>query len=159
MDLWNSAVNRLQKFRQLAPADRRILISSFFMLPLVTILVRTTGLRRSQKILYQLVPHKSLPNANDNSSLKRAYRTAWLVDVAAREGLGTSHCLQKSLVLWWQLLRLGIEGEIYFGVRKDMGNLKAHAWVEFHSIVLNDNDDVRQHYSTFDSAINTLKRL
>jgi hypothetical protein len=45
-------------------------------------------------------------------------------------------CLPRAVVLWWQLRRHGLDGEIRFGARTDQGRFEAHAWVEYQGEAL-----------------------
>ncbi len=54
-----------------------------------------------------------------------------MVNIAALRGPFRPTCLERSLVLWWLLQRDGIQSDLRIGVRKDEGELKAHAWVEY----------------------------
>jgi hypothetical protein len=60
-----------------------------------------------------------------------AERIARLVAIAAHRGPYRATCLRQSLSLCWLLLRRGIPAEIRIGVRKEGGELQAHAWVEY----------------------------
>jgi hypothetical protein len=75
------------------------------------------------------------------------------VEAAARRVPGRVSCLHKSLTLWWLLRRRGVGAELRVGVRKPGSRLEAHAWVERDGMVLNDDPDVRQRFSSFDRAI------
>jgi hypothetical protein len=57
------------------------------------------------------------------------------------------------MTLWWMLRREGVEGELHIGARKQGTRFEAHAWVELDGQVLNDGEEVHQHYARFDSPI------
>ena len=80
---------------------------------------------------------------------------ATMVEIAAQRGPYQARCLQKSLVLWWVLRRHGIAADVWFGVCKEGSRLDAHAWVECRGVVLNDKDDVREHFAAFKSPVSS----
>jgi hypothetical protein len=53
-----------------------------------------------------------------------------LVRVAAANGICETTCLPRSLVLCTLLRRRGAEATLRLGVRKQAGDIEAHAWVE-----------------------------
>ena len=77
-----------------------------------------------------------------------ANRIARLVAIAAYHGPYRATCLRQSLALWWLLRRRGIPAELRIGVRKDDGELQAHAWVEHDGQALNDAQNATA-YSAF----------
>jgi len=54
-----------------------------------------------------------------------------LVDIAARHHLYSMGCLRYALVLRWLLARHGIYAQLRFGVKREAGNISAHAWLEY----------------------------
>jgi hypothetical protein len=71
------------------------------------------------------------------------------VDLASRHGVYSGTCLSRSLLLWWLLLRCGLESELRFGAQVTDGKLDAHAWVEFAGQPLNEDESVRWRYAGF----------
>lgn len=70
-----------------------------------------------------------------------ARRLGVAVDRAARFGVFRPLCLVRSLALHQMLERRGIAGSrIRIGVRRDDGQLMAHAWVEYGGTVIGDRD-------------------
>ena len=80
----------------------------------------------------------------------------WLDPAADRHGLAHPSCLVKSLTLWWMLGRQGITSQLRVGIRKEAGNLEAHAWVERDGIALNEREERHHHYAAFDAALASL---
>ena len=118
-----SAWTKGRKFLRLPAAERRLLVRVLLLLPSVALALRLLGLRRCQGMLARLSP----PSPAAGLSTEAAAR---LVGVAARHAPCRANCLQRSLVLWWALRRLGRPGQLRIGVRKHEGRLEAHAWVE-----------------------------
>jgi hypothetical protein len=124
------------------------------LLPLIALVLRVTGLRRCQRALSQFVPRRSvLKTWQSEAALADARRISWLVGAATRRGVYPATCLTRSLVLWFLLRCEGIEGELRLGARKEAGRFEAHAWIELAGAVLNDSEDVRLMYATFDHAV------
>lgn len=82
--------------------------------------------------------------------------TAHMVNAADRHGMVHPTCLVKSLTLWWLLGRQGITSELRVGVRKQVGNLEAHSWVEREGLALNEPEERHRHYAAFDAALTSL---
>jgi hypothetical protein len=60
----------------------------------------------------------------------------------------TAVCLQRSAVLTKLLKKHGIKAQLVIGVKHFP--FRSHAWVEVDDIVVNDNQRVREVYSTID---------
>ena len=120
-----SARTRGRTFLRLPPGERHLFVGALLLLPTVALALRLLGLRRCQGLLARLSPSRPAPPAGP-----RAEDGARLVSAAARYGPWRANCLQRALVLWWALRRLGRPGELRIGVRKRGGRLEAHAWVE-----------------------------
>lgn len=135
--------------------ERPLLVIAPIALPLVALALKAWGLRRVRTRLE--VPSRRRPPMDVATRLATAQRVAWCVQVSAAYGPWPANCLQRSVVLCWQLARRGLEGDMCFGVRRtpDGGGVDFHAWVELDGVVLNDTRDVRSRYSTFTPAGST----
>lgn len=153
-----AAQTRSERLRQLTLRDVLRGVQALVYLPLAAVLLHRWGLQRTQRRLSARAP-ATVRSHTAAGSLDEVRRLAWVVDGTARRGPFRANCLQRSLVLWWFLLRRGIGSEIRIGVRRRPGapsgsrQLDFHAWVEFQGVVLNDRSDVREHFATFDRAI------
>jgi len=56
-------------------------------------------------------------------------------------------CLGRSVALCWLLRLQGIDAKVHIGVRKEHDCLDGHAWVQSGDLVINDTDDVGEHYT------------
>lgn len=139
---------KLRRFRRLDGPARGIFLRAAIALPIVSQSVRWRGFRATQGTLQKLgVPgRKRAPHDSSSAAV-----TARMVRAAVRHGLGHPSCLAESLTLWWLLARQGIPSEIRIGVRKQISNLEAHAWVESDGIVLNEPEGRHRHYAAFES--------
>jgi hypothetical protein len=124
------------------------------LLPLISLSLRIRGLRATQATLQNFFFLSNTENqvgerAADAERVRMAVR---MVNAAARYGLGSSSCLEKSLTLWWLLRREGIVSSVRIGARKVSGKFEAHAWVERDGAALNEPAAAHRHYATFDAA-------
>ena len=98
------------------------------------------------------------PRESDGSNCAQVTElTVRMLSAAARYGIGTPSCLEKSLALRWLLAKQGIATDLRIGVRKAGGKFEAHAWVEKGGRVLvSDFDAEHQHYAAFDASFSAL---
>jgi hypothetical protein len=147
-------VNRWSRYWRLSALERGLLWRALVLLPLTTIALRVLGFRRWHAALARLGSAEfSSAAVPARSPTEKAQLTTRLVQVASREGLCRTNCLEQSVVLWWLLRRQGISSDLRIGVCKSGDGVAAHAWVEIAGMVLNDAQDVHQHYAAFDRAI------
>jgi len=154
-----AAQTRSERLRRLRGRELLRGLQALAYLPLAAIMLDRWGLQRVQQRLVRRAPTRVTHLYADARSLDEARRLAWVVDGTARRGPWKANCLQRSLVLWWFLLRRGVSSEIRIGVRRRPGapsgsrQLDFHAWVECQGLVLNDRANVREVFATFDRAI------
>lgn len=141
-------LSNLNKVRQLPAKDRRWLFQSVLLLPVIHLALLLLGYSRLQGMMEKLAPLRSTKESVSDASLQRAREIARLVSIAAQHGPYKANCLRKSLLVWWFLRREGIPSEIRFGVRIVRGKIEAHAWLEYHSVIVNDSASVRHYYQT-----------
>ena len=87
------------------------------------------------------------------AALERAGLTARMVEAAGRECWVHAKCLERSLTAWWLVRRQHVPAQLRIGVRRDEGDLRAHAWVEVSGVVLNDNAEIFRGYKAFARAM------
>ena len=138
---------RARKFLALAPAERALLAQSALRLTITAGGLRLFGFKRIYAWLDRVGPEPEPPQAMDE-----ARRLADGVRRAARP-LPYASCLPRSLALWWLLRRRGIPANIHVGVKKEKGDFRAHAWVEYQEMVLADSEDVRHRFAPFDHPL------
>jgi len=134
------------KLRELRPAERRLLAFSLLALPLVAASVRLVGLRRTRNGLFRACA-VGVPRS---FGVSRPDTVARLVRVAARRGLVRVSCLPESLLLWWLLVRRGIEARLRVGVARPADGFRAHAWVELDGHALGPGTSPDRIFSAFD---------
>lgn len=134
-------MSRLRKLANLEFSEVVLLINFFMLLPLMALLLKIMGLRRSQQALSVLTTKEITVSIDLNDSLiYEAKRLAWLISIASSHGLCSTNCLHRSLALWFVLRFRGINSDIRLAVRNPESGFEAHAWLEINGHVLNDNE-------------------
>jgi hypothetical protein len=147
----------LRGWQHLTWIERSQLFQAFFLLPLMIPGLRLLGLQRMQKLMVLGFP-RNLDSArkrvNNNKALPECQNITRIVNIAVVHSPIYSTCLRKSLVLWWLLGQAGFDADLRLGAQKEEGKFEAHAWVEYRGTVLNDTQDVKQRFATFDAPVN-----
>lgn len=152
-------MDRWRRFWRLSASERGLLLRAMVLLPLTGVALRLMGFRRWQAALARLAPAaRLLSDDPSQDSLEQACVIAHMVQAAERHGLGRPNCLRQSMVLWWLLRRQGVAAELRVGGRKQDGRFEAHAWVEHRGVVLNDREELRQHYAPFQGSLAAASR-
>ena len=148
-------LENLRRFSALEQPAQTLFLRSLVMLPLVGLSLRFRGFDATRSTLRKSLTYTE-GQAGSGSHDKHIALTAHMVNAADRHGLFHPSCLVKSLTLWWLLGRQGISSRLRIGVRKEGGNLEAHAWVEREGTALNEPEERHHHYAAFDSALASL---
>jgi hypothetical protein len=106
-------------------------------------LIRTIGFRRTVRLLGSITPSKGAPSQSEPR------RWAAEIDKATLRPR-TPSCLDRSVFLWFVLRAHGIDGDLRIGIAAKEDTIDGHAWVELDGDVLNDADDIAQHFAVFD---------
>jgi Transglutaminase-like superfamily len=139
-------VSKWGKFRALSRDERWLLLEAFALLPAAKRALRLGALRHLPRPAPGGKPARA-------QAAEEAQRVARMVAAAARNGPWRTTCLEQSLVLLWLLNRRGIPARLRIGVRKEEGELEAHAWIESGGVVLNDTADVSERYRPFEGDL------
>jgi hypothetical protein len=148
-------LKNLRRFSALERTAQTLFLRAAVMLPLVGLSLRLRGFEATRATLRKTVSQATPPLTSD-SVKKQIALAAHMVNAADRHGLVHPSCLVKSLTLWWLLGRQGITSQLCVGVRKQGGNLEAHAWVEREGMALNEPEERHCHYAAFDAALASL---
>ena len=148
-------LENLRRFSALERPAQTLFLRSLVMLPLVGMSLKLRGFEATRSTLRKTVS-RAAPQIASDSLNKQIVLTAHMVNAADRHGLVHPSCLVKSLTLWWLLGRQGISSRLRVGVRKEGGNLEAHAWVEQEGTALNEPEERHHHYAAFDAALASL---
>jgi len=128
--------------------EKLLLAQALVLLPVNAVMLRLISLKRWQKLLGG--PERGHPARLVRGHLVRPVRA---INRAANYGPFNANCLQRSLALWWMLRRQGISSDLKIGARINGQQCEAHAWVEYAGEVLNDSEDVAEHFPPFNGAI------
>ena len=140
---------RLRRFRKLPAPARRIFLRAAALLPLVALRLRLQGFQVTKDRL-QAATGTNLENNSDGAA-EQAQLTAKMVRAAARHGIGSPSCLEESLVLLHLLNAQGIAARLRIGVKKNIPQFEAHAWIEFDGKPLNESEALHDHYAPFEA--------
>jgi hypothetical protein len=142
------ALRKLRRFWVMSPDDRRLLLASAVMVPVVTATLRGVRIHTVFGGLRWLADRLPRPVAPDAPEVV-VRRAGVLLGLAARNGLHEGTCLSRSATLWWLLRRRGIDVDLRIGVRKDDDRLDAHAWIEWNDVVIDDRPAAVRQYAAF----------
>lgn len=112
----------LKAWRALEREDRGSFVRAWTYLLLADLSLRVLPVTRVEALMRRL--------GGRSRSAAEPCRLARLVGAAARHHLWSMTCLPRSLALQALLRRHGIEADLRIGVRREGGELQAHAWVE-----------------------------
>ncbi len=133
-----------RKFRDLSPADRRLLLQASALLVGARLGLRFIDFRVDSR-----ADGGTTASAMPPSDLARAVAVARLVAIASAHAPVAVACLHRSVVLWWLLQRDGIPCELRLGARAGAGPFGAHAWVQCAGVALNEDAAHLAQYAPF----------
>lgn len=120
--------------------DWLVLAQAWLLLLVFDLSVRLLPFHRVQKVA--ALAMKGEGEQRGSQVLRAVEKTEHLVSIAGRYHLYPMHCLPRALVLQWLLGRQGIGTELRIGVRKEMAQLSAHAWLEYKGQPLGEPQDI-----------------
>jgi hypothetical protein len=136
---------RLQRIRALSAAQWRVVASSVVLLPLIQLMLKSRGLKRTAAFL---AARSDRQRGTADTSVATSMADAVSL-VAGRKVVGAL-CLGRSLLLWFLLRRRGMDAELVVGTKAPVDDAwMAHAWVELGGQPVNDVADVREQYGSF----------
>ena len=131
--------NPVSKALRLRPIDWWLFACAIVLLPIVGVLLKHKGLKKTERLLSRRI---SEPRSGNNRLVSQA---ATAVTRASLYGLSGGKCLEQAFTLWWMLAILGVDSNIRFGVYKNEAEFEAHAWVESdNQIVIGEQDSARR---------------
>ena len=142
-------MTRFKKFWALSGADKMTLMVAFCGLPGVYLNLRRFGFKNYLARL-QHIPLAEIPPDIETSSVPA--QISYLVNAAARLLFRREACLERSILLWLLLRRRGIESELKIGVANEDSSMRAHAWVEIDGDPINEQPQLREQFTAFDSS-------
>lgn len=144
-----SSVSRLasvSRFLAFSRAERRLLLTSAFLLPVLAAAVLVVGFVRVLGWLADEPAKTRRPDAE-------APALAALVNAAANHLPIACSCLTRSLLLDWMLRRRGFASELRIGVRLVHDRLQAHAWVQLNGTPVNDTPGAVETFAAFEGRV------
>jgi len=129
-------VHKLRAALSLSWDDWRTFFQSWVLLLAADLSLRLLPFARVQKLAaLGRRQARQLDSRREANEIRRLER---IVDIATRNHLYPLTCLRQSLTLQWLLARRGIDASLRIGVRKEAGELQAHAWVEYAGRVIGE---------------------
>ena len=122
-----------------------ILSQAWVLLLAVDLGLRALPFRRVQELM--ALGRKDARDFQAGGASVTIQRLERLVGVAGRNHLYPMGCLRRSLVLQWLLGRRGIMADLRIGVRKETGELNAHAWLEHAGQPIGEPQAIAVHYA------------
>ncbi|MBN1868029.1 lasso peptide biosynthesis B2 protein [Candidatus Sumerlaeota bacterium] len=136
-------MNRILKFLNLPPAERRLLIQALFCLVVARVRLWTLPLRR---LLEREPRTDGAPVGTGRCDPLPAERTGWAIRAVSRYLPGTRNCLAQALAARAMLARQGRRAQLRIGAAKnEKGRFKAHAWVECEGKIVIGHAGVSQY--------------
>jgi hypothetical protein len=145
MDFYTLIRCKIRTALTLSWSDWWILAQAWVLLLAVDLGLRALPFRRVQELL--TLGRKDADDLQAGGALATVQRLGWLVGVAGRNHLYPMGCLRRSLVLQWLLGRRGIITDLQIGVRKEVDELNAHAWLEYEGQPLGEPQAIAVHYA------------
>jgi hypothetical protein len=114
--------------------DLRLAAGAYAALLMTDVQLRVLGYKR----LLERIERRPAAEAVSARRLRRTRRFAGWLETASHRHVVRARCLHRSLALHAWLRRKGLPSELRIGVRKENGELRAHAWVVLAGEVVND---------------------
>jgi Transglutaminase-like superfamily len=123
------------------------------LLPLVRWSLRLRGYGKTLRSLQKRVRSHGASLETRPEMSEAVQLTCRMVRAAVRYSLIQFTCLEESLTLWFLLREQGIPACLRIGVRKEIEEFEAHAWVEQAGEALNQIEAFHHHYAAFDQEL------
>lgn len=144
-----------QKLKALPFIDQSRLVGYVLLLPLIRIGLSFFGYRRNHAFLASHPRKPATYTGSNRAALGISRHTAYLVSIAARQGLLHATCLHQALLTYWLLRKIGIETQVNIGVQNRQRKFLSHAWLEYDGEVVLDDARVKLDYSIIDGKQNS----
>ena len=130
-------LRRLRQWRQLPPHERYVLLLLMTLQPVLSILLRVFGYRRTLAREEALGGQEQKPGRPATATeIEDAERLAQLASIAGARGPVVTSCLRQAIAVYGLLRRRGLRPHIRFGVDRLGANPDMHAWVELEGVPL-----------------------
>ena len=118
-------MSNLDKLCALSFSEFLMLVVSVLTLPVVSVLLKLRGFRKTERFMALFSRLGIQPEA----SSVRVEQAARMVSIAAVRGPYKARCLEQAITVWWMLGVMGISSTIRLGIYKSGQSVEAHAWV------------------------------
>ena len=136
-------MKKWQTFFRMSSSERWLAFQAFLLLLITVVILPLVGFRRWQTILKKFLPQNNSAGNKENF-FERSVTTGRMVQIASNQLPCRTTCLHRSVVLWWLLTRQSIDCDLQIGVRKESGELLAHAWIECFGVRLGEHPETNQ---------------
>jgi hypothetical protein len=141
---------RIEQLLALSLYEWCLMLSAMLVLPIIGLLLRVIGFKRTQALLNRLTAAEKDPAVPAAAELEKAHVVARMVAIAARYGPYRAGCLRQSLLIQWILALQGISSDIRFGVEKERAaSFSAHAWVACRGVNICDSETSQRQFLVF----------
>ena len=137
-------LHKLRSASRLSPTDWLYFIQAWFWLLVFDLGLRTRPFPDLQAFAARLAKRPA-PLPEQTESMIRALKAA--VDHARYNHLYPMTCLRRAFTLQKLLAQCGIAAELKIGVRKEAGQLSAHAWLEYQGKPLGEPERITEQYA------------
>ena len=122
---------RLRAISSLSTQEWLQFAQAWILLFFIDLSLRVFSFRKVYRWLSSAQPSQIFTSETQIDTAIRQYSA--VVASAARHHLYPMTCLRRALALKWLLSKRGVQTELRFGVRREAGNLDAHAWLEYRN--------------------------
>jgi len=142
-------LHKLRSASRLSPTDWLFFTQAWFWLLIFDLGLRTRPFPDLQAFAARLAKCP-VPSPEQTESMIRVLKAA--VDHARYNHLYPMTCLCRALTLQKLLSERGIAAELKIGVRKEAGQLSAHAWLEYQGKPLGEPERIKEQYAALMKA-------
>lgn len=149
-------IRKLRSASRLSPGDWLLFFQAWVWLLLFDVGLRVFPFAELQAFARRSAFRLPLPRQQTDVLLRPLIMA---VDRARNHHLYRMTCLRRALVLQKMLAQRGIAAELKIGVRKDGGQLGAHAWLEYQGEALGEPERITEKFTPLQKsdAVNTRK--
>jgi hypothetical protein len=120
-------LRKLRRARQLGLRKCLLLLEAFCLLGLARATVLTIPVKRFAALLGRL--HVETPAESSPRQEAAAQRVEWAIRAASTRTPWDSNCFAQAIAGKLMLRARGVSSTLYLGVKKEQGELEAHAWL------------------------------
>ncbi len=149
-----AALHRLNSAFRLSPADWILFLQAWIWLLLFDIGLRTCRFLDLKSFAARLVPR---PTRSPEQTERLLGALMIAINRARRNHLYPMTCLRGALALQKMLAERGVASDLRIGVRKEAGQLNAHAWLEYQGKMIGEAEKITEKFSTLEKSAGLYK--